>query len=679
MARLAFGLAGAAIGSVVPGVGTSWGWTIGSLLGGALFPEQLPDIQQQGPRLNDLTVQSSAYGAMVPWVRGTIRLGGNIIWAKPLREVVTTTSEEQGGKGGPSQTVTTTTYQYYATFAIAYCEGDLAALARLWINGALEYDQRVTANAGTVALSSEKWSGKLRFYSGSETQVVDSAIEDHEGVGMSSAYRGTAYLVFEDLDVTANHIIPIIEAEFVQSGTTGDVITSYVNTDLSTPETQDVRAAEYLGPLGEVWHVDVSHGTGSPSGPARFGVLNLATQAWSYVYFPTDPIGGLTWWISAVGGTNYPGTIWVEEWDTIFTVARALEAGAPRTTVAFSASARSCVGAFAASPIVSARYAGLDGTWVIAVDVERNHAVWSTGNKTQILRLNSARLPGVELYWRDDGTHGSSQEVGFFGLDGTFCLLVTDGYLSFAYDGEFSASTFAATGSDGRTVGGTELNATDRTRGVNYYWSAPDGAGDAYLMQVTAAGVQSRITPTRMPGGSSSEPALQSISYSPEMDKIVVFAQNRLSDGGVWLVEPSDGSYTQAAVLPQSSHHFFCDEFAVSANVLWSMGGNVGGASKALAEVRFDALTIIDPTLISVREALNAEVGITAAQLDSTDLAGITVRGYAVARVGTARAAEEALMMRYNYDVVESGGTLKAVRRGGATAHAFSADDLGVS
>ena len=123
MAVLAFAAAGALI---APAGYAAIGWSIGALVGQALFPTKLPDQNVEGPRLSDLRVQTSAYGQMVPIVGGTVRIAGNLIWAKPVREVTKTQSQNVGGGGkggGGGQTVNQTTYSYFADFAVLLCEG----------------------------------------------------------------------------------------------------------------------------------------------------------------------------------------------------------------------------------------------------------------------------------------------------------------------------------------------------------------------------------------------------------------------------------------------------------------------------------------------------------------------------------------------------------------------------
>jgi len=116
MAVLAIAGAGA-LGSTALGLGWQAGWLIGSTVGSLLFGPDQPDIE--GPRLRDLSVTSSAWGAPIPLIYGTMRASGNVIWAPGIREERQT--RKVGGKGGGGQRQTT--YGYYASFALGLAEG----------------------------------------------------------------------------------------------------------------------------------------------------------------------------------------------------------------------------------------------------------------------------------------------------------------------------------------------------------------------------------------------------------------------------------------------------------------------------------------------------------------------------------------------------------------------------
>jgi hypothetical protein len=190
MAQLAVAAAGAALGSAV---GMPYlGFALGSMLGGVLFPQDGPPDQiQEGPRLHDLKVQSSAHGAMLPLVYGTVRIAGNVIWAADLEEqVVTESTSASGGKGGGgSVTSTTRSYLYFASFAVGLCAGPITSVERVWANGTLVHDASSSLLDMTV-------------YLGGETQAPDDRIESALGVGFVPAYRGMAYAVISRLNLS---------------------------------------------------------------------------------------------------------------------------------------------------------------------------------------------------------------------------------------------------------------------------------------------------------------------------------------------------------------------------------------------------------------------------------------------------------------------------------------------
>jgi len=185
------------------GFGASWGWIIGSVVGNLLFPGKGQTVE--GPRLGDLSVTSSAYGAPMAAGFGTIRMGGNIIWARPIEEVKT--SKKKGGKGG-GPAVTTNTYTYFGSFAVSFGEGEAEDVLRIWADGKLVFDKR--SNAEVI----NKNGLKFRFYAGSDTQTPDSLIVLDKGEAETPAYRGQCYIVFDRLPLADfGNRIPVITAE----------------------------------------------------------------------------------------------------------------------------------------------------------------------------------------------------------------------------------------------------------------------------------------------------------------------------------------------------------------------------------------------------------------------------------------------------------------------------------
>lgn len=163
------------------------------------------NIQNQGPRLTEVNLSTSSEGQPIKRLYGRARMGGNLIWTTNFREVKTTTTQKTGGGGkgggGGGSTVKTTTYTYYVSFALAFCEGnERATIGRIWADG------KLLDTSGIV----------YRFYPGSQTQVKDPKIVATEGEGNVSAYRGIAYIVFEEVPLTNfGNRIPQITAEII--------------------------------------------------------------------------------------------------------------------------------------------------------------------------------------------------------------------------------------------------------------------------------------------------------------------------------------------------------------------------------------------------------------------------------------------------------------------------------
>ncbi|AXQ68669.1 tail protein [Caulobacter phage CcrPW] len=158
-----------------------------------LFPSE-------GPRIKDMKISASTYGAQIPNVFGVTRVPGNMIWSNKIRE---TKRKKMVGKGGFYNQ-----YKYYCTFAMGFCYGPITMLRKLWADGKLIYDASGQSELET------KHNYKLNVYTGSEEQYPDPIMEAIVGEGNTPAYRGLCYVVFDDmpLDDFGNRI-PQLTAE----------------------------------------------------------------------------------------------------------------------------------------------------------------------------------------------------------------------------------------------------------------------------------------------------------------------------------------------------------------------------------------------------------------------------------------------------------------------------------
>lgn len=186
-------LVGAIVGGIVgyfvgsPYAGAMLGASIGGAIGGLVDALRTP--AKQGPKLDDLTVQTATYGAFIPRVYGKITTFGNIFWLEnnQLKET------EETGKGGSS----VVGYKYSATFAVGLCEGPISGISRIWLGAMLVYDIN-SGDPNTVAASIE-FTNYFVLYYGTNTQMPDPRMEADIGVNLTPAYRGLAYIVFYDL------------------------------------------------------------------------------------------------------------------------------------------------------------------------------------------------------------------------------------------------------------------------------------------------------------------------------------------------------------------------------------------------------------------------------------------------------------------------------------------------
>ena len=190
------GVVGAVVGFFAGGgpQGALYGAQIGIMAGGYLDPTKGPTVN--GPRLTDLTVQTSTYGAVIPRVYGTCTVNGNVIWLQGNALTETVTKKKSGGKGGGSKT-TTRTYTYSASFAVGLCEGPIIGVRRIWVGPDLIYDAG-SSDPDTVAASNAAAEG-FAIYLGTDTQAPDHRIQADVGVANCPAWRGLAYIVFYDL------------------------------------------------------------------------------------------------------------------------------------------------------------------------------------------------------------------------------------------------------------------------------------------------------------------------------------------------------------------------------------------------------------------------------------------------------------------------------------------------
>ncbi|WP_028093055.1 baseplate multidomain protein megatron [Pseudodonghicola xiamenensis] len=189
MATIVLSAAGAAIGGSIGGtvaglssvvIGRAVGATLGRVIDERLLGAGSKAVESG--KVDRFRLLQAGEGSPVPQVYGRMRMGGQVIWASDFQESSTTSG---GGKGSAPGTKVTE-YSYSVSLAVAVCEGEIASIGRVWADG--EEVARGDLN--------------IRVYPGSADQLADPLMEAIEGAGMVPAYRGTAYVVIEDLDLS---------------------------------------------------------------------------------------------------------------------------------------------------------------------------------------------------------------------------------------------------------------------------------------------------------------------------------------------------------------------------------------------------------------------------------------------------------------------------------------------
>lgn len=192
MATILLSAAGAAIGGGFGGtilglsgavIGRAVGATIGRVIDQSLVGAGSQAVETG--KIDRLRLTGASEGALVAEVWGRMRISGQVIWASRFLEK-TKVTRTGGGKGAPSAPKTTVTeFSYSVSLALSLCRGEITRIGRIWADG---------MEIGREGLT-------LRVYTGGESQLPDPKIEAIEGAGMVPAYRGTAYVVIEDLDL----------------------------------------------------------------------------------------------------------------------------------------------------------------------------------------------------------------------------------------------------------------------------------------------------------------------------------------------------------------------------------------------------------------------------------------------------------------------------------------------
>ena len=638
MAALLMGVAGAAAGSALASNfmlplwlannAASIGYVSFSFAGSQLFSQSTDLPPAFGPRLGDLKIQTSTYGSAIPRAYGTVRLAGNVIWGPPIVETATTTSTTSGGKGGGGgATQTQTTYSYSADFAVAICEGPIIGISRIWANGKLIHNLSATASIGSVLASDRDFT----VYLGSETQTADPTMEAAEGAGNVPGYRGTAYVVFNDMPLGEfGNRIPNVEFEVVVAGTSPALAESSMYSDSTTAGTL------FLTPSGMVWNY-------------------VASPTWKYTLI--NP------WSGAILRTIIPAS------------ADSAQLFAANDNYAFG---KNHGGGFPS-----------DGIW--RYGTSGNAVKFLTGANMAAALDPISYIDASGNVWTCESQ--SPIKIGSFS-DGT-CVKtdLSSGNPYFPYTGlmynagAISGRIYVQSVSNTGTRGWGYIDTA-----TNAYTSLHTAAGSMQPRGIVDSNGYI-YTATTLDGDVSSvfakydqDGALQAtLAASPALGATVTIGLTWAldNDGNAWvqsgtkLFRIDTATWTLAQSGTLAANHTIVSntgEGFDTDNVLISDNG-----AGVFALYVVPSATLFTPGTADLADIFSAEClqsDLVAGDIDVTDATGIPVDGYVVANRGPIRGMIEPLMAAFFFDATESDNKIKFVQRGGASAVTIPLADL---
>lgn len=763
LAVMAVAYGGAYVGAAYGAIGTAVGWTLGAALGNALFVHN----DQEGPRLSDTRVQSSAYGTPINITWGSTRVDGNIIWAPPITEHKQ--SQKVGsflGIGGS----TVTTYSYTATFAVGVCEGPIARIRRIWANGTLIYSRMGADSYITPEFP-------VKIYRGTQTQTFDPNISEWCGINdvPKVAHRGLCYVVFADMPLEDyGNRIPTMSFEIVRGTDVCPTFTDWPVADLVADDlgatwtlarSETLTAREQVGhyypdlqravfglvseygnlsvvlfdtssyPPRKIKEVSLDH-TFSPNSGLRlmgchggFCLTETPADGWGTPGKITTSGTNLFFMLVKMGGSNYVMTVNVDAmihthttyiqplygipWgpydgyndDFIYPYDRVAMRWDHRNLVLHIQESWMNKGFpvdYAGYPAIPpARIVPMPGAYSVATRVvsgltRSDGAVysWTIPRPSKMIDELSH-----ENYWLDLGQYGDLPYSACW--DGwsqgpAFCLWSFG--TGSAYDTGLIARITTYLDLDGHvmdlpsSVTFTIHNGltwdSKRERFIcgtkrNIYFAKPGwGGGSLYLLtELTIESFREYFDGVDQSWFSSvteSNGVIDALVYFPNFDAVgVVLHFSGDSHVVTFLLDPGTGEIIDGGCYYNGPGNQALGNFIVPVSrSLYAITGSMSG-SHVYAIPFGTSLAVEAIKLYDIVDDVSERMGVTAAKRETSSLDD-DVWGYQLGRPMTGRAAIEGLQAPYFFDPVESGATMRFVKRGGALVATLPIEDLAV-
>ncbi len=679
MSSVIFKTIGAAVGNAfLPGIGGAVLGGFAGSLGGMIDAQLGLGAKITGPRLENLSVQDSRYGAGIAKIYGNARVAGNVIWATDLIE--TSHNGSVGGKGGGlGGGVSTTTYTYSIHCAVAIGAGPLAGINTIWADSTVIYQNGVWTSGLFDA---------VMIYTGSAGQGPDPFMQSMLGSGAVPAYRGLAYVVFENLQLSSfGNRLPNLTFEIAgAASSTAPEWLGGVDAGVSQPML-GVQSAT-MPPLvvqqsgAEVQSVIVG-GTVASGSTAQFTTVTYDVTQNAPLQLARLSSGSF-----ATGG-SVTDSSWAMAPDGRFVALYAQSGASPSHAFVLYDTQTQSFGAVLALGLAASssikQIAWLDAQHFVIDD--------AAGGVRGFHVFARAGSGIVDLgFWPVWGPGSASATMLFYGAQFTqfadglmayVAVLPTTGVLNLKACPLAWRNNALSVGTPFMALSGMALDAGSGVH-ARFVQTAADEWTLAYgtvlnVQLVSFAPSSTGVTVTR-------PHQTLTFGFGTGTTQAVAFCGDRL----VVIHRAAMGvSYLLSEVLVNSGG------FALGVTALTVTGGGgletyfnilrldsrrlllmgMGGFAKDLGEVGIIARNA-DQNLAAIVADILSSAGYAAADFDVSALAGIAVQGYVLSDPMSARRAIEPLQAYAPFDLVESAGQMKAILRGGNAGAVLPASEL---
>lgn len=166
----------------------------------------------------DLKFTSSSWGEFIPVLYGTARVPGKVVWCGQMHQINPGSKGKGGGKAYGKKGNSNTPPYVSVSFALAFCEGPVDSVNRMWADGNLFYDR-----TNPQAVQNNPFTN-FTFHQGTPTQTGEGPmiawVKQHVPSAPNSApgYRDMCYIFFNEMNITPfGNRIPNITAELTTS------------------------------------------------------------------------------------------------------------------------------------------------------------------------------------------------------------------------------------------------------------------------------------------------------------------------------------------------------------------------------------------------------------------------------------------------------------------------------